>query len=98
MQRIIKTTPEVLMREASAFMVNAGATIEGRDENSMTFSAGRGVSGAEQLIGGVTAMFDFGAAMSHSTTVAASQHQTASLVIVPREDGQVQVTIPDQET
>jgi hypothetical protein len=85
------------MREATAFMVNSGASVESRDETSVTFSVPRGVTGTEKLIGGVTAFFDFGAAMSHGTMVTTSQHQSATFVAIPREDG-VQVTIPDQET
>jgi hypothetical protein len=73
MQRTIKATPQRLIAEAEAFMVNAGASVTGRSESSVTFSARQGVSGLDAALSMGVALFDLGAASSMGTTQAVMQ-------------------------
>jgi hypothetical protein len=94
MQRVIQATPEELFASATAFMVNAGASVEGQTANSITFSAKLGVSTSDYVWGGILALMDLGAAMSDTTTLAVMQDQNSTLVAV-RQGEETQVTISD---
>jgi hypothetical protein len=97
MRHTVEATPEALFAEATAFMVENGATVGSRTENSLTFSARQGVGGVDQALVMLTSLWDLGAAMSATTTHAAMQEQSSTLVAIPAGDGTTTVTISDNE-
>lgn len=98
MQRTVNATPERLLADATAFMVDYGATVEVRSETSATFGAHQGMSGGDVLLTGLVGMFNLTAGMQHNTSMLIAGQHSSTLVCVPSEDGEsTTVTISDTE-
>jgi len=98
MQRTVNATPERLLADATAFIVDYGATVEARSETSATFGAHQGMSGGDVLFTGLVGMFNLTAGMQHNTSMLIAGQHSSTLVCVPSEDGEsTTVTISDTE-
>jgi hypothetical protein len=98
MQMTVKATPERLFAEATAFMVDNGATVGARSESSVTFSAPQGISGWDRATSFGLGLFDLGAAMGYNTAMAVSNERSSTLVASPGADGEsTNVTISDNQ-
>jgi hypothetical protein len=97
MQRTVQADPDRLYADATAFMVNSGASVEGQTPNSLTFTAKEAPAfGLGGMLLGAWAT-DTNTMMNAATATGIHANNAATLVVVEGPGG-VTVTVPDHET
>src|SRR5918993_3660679 len=96
MERIVNTTPEKLLGEATAAMVAAGASVENRTADSVTFQAREGMSGGFQALTMLIGLWDFAGAASSMTAHGVHSENSGTLSALPTPDGKTRVVVADR--